>query len=91
MKTNHLLPLGRSIFYFFNITVSYLLAWLVNVELETYVVGLDHNFTPVRACWVRRPVTSNDEWSEFSLRKRSLPFFRNSGPEFYTDWRGLPL
>ena len=53
----------------------HLLAWLVNVELEAYVVGLDHNFTPVRACWVRRPVTSNHQWSEFSLPKRPLPFF----------------
>ena len=64
---------------------------MLNCRLLIYEVGLDHNFTPLRACWVRRPVTSNDQWSEFSLRKRSLPFLRHSRPEFYTDWRGLPL
>ena len=82
VKTNHFLPLGRFLFFWYNCK-PHLLGWIVNVELEAYVVGLEHNFTPVRVCWVRRPVTSNDQWSEFSLRKWSLPFLRHSGPEFY--------
>ena len=93
LRSENKSPPSSRFFYFFLFVILYnckphLSASLVNVELEAYVVALDHNFTPVRACWVRQPVTSNDQWCEFSLCKPSLPFLRHSVPEFYPGGGG---